>query len=64
MLGEKRQKGRGAPYLCTSHVKASEKALFKNKPTETPEGAPGSALWPFGQTPLKLQQWKIKNQAG
>lgn len=41
---KKRQKGRGAHYLCMSHVKASEKVLFKNKPSETPEGAPGSAL--------------------
>lgn len=45
-----------------SHVKASEKVLFKNKPSETPEGAAGSALWPFRQTHLKLLQQKLKTR--
>lgn len=36
-IKKEREKGRGAHYLCMSYVRASEKALFKNKPAETSE---------------------------
>lgn len=41
---KKREKGRGAHYLCMSHVRASEKVHFKNKSAEPPEKIPGTAL--------------------